>query len=233
MNSPRLLRAEPIGCQGGYQQMIWLKSSGTTRENLTAAAEINHSPTCLSFYKNFIYLADSCINSFSYITRSLLINQNKNILSYIKSYRKCLIPVIESEQGLGTRNLMHKITNYYLFGRYVLVWFYSPDENPGNNRIQQQYKIQIYQQSLQWRHNGRDSVSNHPPHDCLLNHLFKRRSKKTSKLRVTGLCAGNSPVTGEFTAQIASDAENASIWWRHHAKLVTMFQKSKFEKIKM
>ena len=41
-------------------------------------------------------------------------------------------------------------------------------------------------------------------------------SKKTSKLRVTGLCAGNSPVTGEFPAQMASDAENVSIWWRHH-----------------
>ena len=44
-----------------------------------------------------------------------------------------------------------------------------------------------------WRHDGRDSVSNHQPHDCLLNRLFRRRSKKTSKLRVTGLCAGNSP----------------------------------------
>ena len=41
--------------------------------------------------------------------------------------------------------------------------------------------------TLQWRHNGLDSLSNHQPHDCLLNHLFRRRSKKTSKLRVTGL----------------------------------------------
>ena len=39
---------------------------------------------------------------------------------------------------------------------------------------------------------------------------------KTSKLRVTGLCAGNSPGTGEFPAQMASNAENVSIWWRHH-----------------
>ena len=69
--------------------------------------------------------------------------------------------------------------------------------------------------TLQWRHNGRDGVSNHQTHDCLLNRLFRRRSKKTSKLRVTGLCAGNSPVTGEFRAQRASDAENVSIWWRH------------------
>ena len=45
---------------------------------------------------------------------------------------------------------------------------------------------------LRWRNNERDSVSNHQPHDCLLNGLFRRRSKKTSKLRVTGLCVGNS-----------------------------------------
>ena len=66
---------------------------------------------------------------------------------------------------------------------------------------------------LHWRHNARDGVSNHQPHDCLLNRLFRRRSKKTSKLRVTGLCVGISPVP----AQMASNAENVSIWWRHRA----------------
>ena len=40
--------------------------------------------------------------------------------------------------------------------------------------------------------------------------------KKTSKLRVTGICEGNSPGTGEFPAQMASNAENVSVWWRHH-----------------
>ena len=59
---------------------------------------------------------------------------------------------------------------------------------------------------LQWRHNGRDGVSNHQPHDCFLNHLFRRRSKKISKLRVTG----------ELPANKASNAENVSMWWRHH-----------------
>ena len=53
----------------------------------------------------------------------------------------------------------------------------------------------------------------------LLNGLFRLRPKKTSKLRVTDLCEGNSPVTGEFTGQRASDAENVSIWRRHHALL--------------
>ena len=70
--------------------------------------------------------------------------------------------------------------------------------------------------SLQWRHNALDGVLNHQPHDCLLNCLFGRRSKKTSKLRVNGLCVGNSPGADEFPAQMASNAENVSIWWRHH-----------------
>ena len=70
---------------------------------------------------------------------------------------------------------------------------------------------------LLWRHNDHDNVSNHQHHGCLLNRLFRRRSKKTSKLRFTGLSAGNSPGTDEFPALMASDAENVSIRWRHHA----------------
>ena len=54
--------------------------------------------------------------------------------------------------------------------------------------------------ALQWRHNERDCFSNHHPRDCLLNRLSRRRSNKTSKVRVTGLCVVNSPVTGEFPA---------------------------------
>ena len=72
--------------------------------------------------------------------------------------------------------------------------------------------------TLQWRHNERDGVSNHQPHDCLLNRLFRRRSQKTSKFRVTCLCAGSSPVTDEFPAQKASNTENVSIWWILHGK---------------
>ena len=76
---------------------------------------------------------------------------------------------------------------------------------------------------LHWRYNGHDGVSKHQPHHCLFNRLFRRRSKKTSKRRVTGLCAGNSPVTGEFPAQMASNAEIVPLLWRHHTlSLVTM-----------
>ena len=70
--------------------------------------------------------------------------------------------------------------------------------------------------SLQWRHDKRDSVSNYQLHDCLYNRLFRRRWKKSLQLCVTGLCEGNSPVTGEFPAQRINYAENVSIWWRHH-----------------
>ena len=61
---------------------------------------------------------------------------------------------------------------------------------------------------LQWCHNGRDCVSNHQPHDCLLNRIFRRRSKKSSKFHVTDLSVGN---------QWASNVENVSIWRCHHA----------------
>ena len=79
-----------------------------------------------------------------------------------------------------------------------------------------EWQTQPYHMTLHWRQNERVSVSDHQPHDCLLNCLFRHRSEKTSKLRVTGLCGGNSPLTGEFPAQMASNAENVSIWWRHH-----------------
>ena len=51
--------------------------------------------------------------------------------------------------------------------------------------------------------------------------VYSDADKKTPKLRVTGLCEGNSPGTGEFPAQMASNAENVSIWWRHHEVLVS------------
>ena len=61
--------------------------------------------------------------------------------------------------------------------------------------------------SLQWRHNEHDGISNHQPHNCLLNHLFRHRWMKTLKLCVTGLWEGNSLVTGEFLAQRVCNAK--------------------------
>ena len=50
-------------------------------------------------------------------------------------------------------------------------------------------------------HNEYDVVPNQWRVDCLLNHVFRHRSQKISKLCVTGLCEGNSPVTGELPAK--------------------------------
>ena len=111
--------------------------------------------------------------------------------------------------GLKTNTVCWKVEKYNL--RHAnLDW--GKDTN-----MDAYWSGRIYRKmALQWRQNGRDGVSNHQPHDCLLNRLFRRRSKKISKLRVPGLCARNSPVTGEFPAQRASNAENVSIGWRHH-----------------
>ena len=67
--------------------------------------------------------------------------------------------------------------------------------------------------TLQWRFNERDGISNL---DCLLNDLFMRRSKKTSKLHVTRLCQGNPPMTSGFPSHRASNADHVSIWLRHY-----------------
>ena len=70
--------------------------------------------------------------------------------------------------------------------------------------------------TLQWRRNECDDVSYHRRLHRVLHCWFRHWSKKTSKAPRHWLCAGNSPVAGEFPAQKASDAENVSIWRRHH-----------------
>ena len=76
-------------------------------------------------------------------------------------------------------------------------------------------------------HNECDGISNHWRFDCLLNCLFRHRSVKISKLRVSGLCQGNPPVTSGFPLQGASNAENVSIWW-HHPVLEGILPKGPF-----
>ena len=107
----------------------------------------------------------------------------------------------------------NNVYNLRLHDSFVAILFYFPSFD---------LKEDVYHfSSLHGCHNGHDSVSNHQPHDCLLlNRLSRRRSKKISKFRVTGLCAGNSPETGELPAQMNSNAENVSIWWRHHVSSI-------------
>ena len=51
--------------------------------------------------------------------------------------------------------------------------------------------------SIQWRINERHGVSNHLHLGCFLSRLFRRTSKKTSELSVTGLCERNPPMTSD------------------------------------
>ena len=67
----------------------------------------------------------------------------------------------------------------------------------------------------QWRHNGRDGVSNHQPH-----HFYATIYSCADQ----GKYRSSAPVAfvrgihrDEFPAQMTSNAENVSIWWRHHA----------------
>ena len=90
----------------------------------------------------------------------------------------------------------------------LVCWYHCLTRNIEINRTINNHKFAILTANLswnlrayQWRHNEHDNVSNHRPLDCLLDRLFRCRLKKTSKLRITGLCEGNSPVTGEFPSQ--------------------------------
>ena len=80
-----------------------------------------------------------------------------------------------------------------------LLWGYCFGSNTSDTNINIRFECNYEKScqrtreavSLQWRHNDRDGASNHRRLDCLLSRLFKCRSKKTSRLFVTGLCEGN------------------------------------------
>ena len=78
--------------------------------------------------------------------------------------------------------------------------------------------VKFVSESLQLRHNERDGVLNYWSLGCLHSRLFRGISKNISMLRVTGLCEGNPPVTGEFLSQRVTNAENVSICWRHNGE---------------
>ena len=86
----------------------------------------------------------------------------------------------------------------------------------------------LMRMTLHWRHNERDDVSNHQPHDCLLNRLFRCRSKKTPKLCVTGLYAGTSPWPMTSTHKWSATREMFSfddviMWWLNYLVFVSLY----------
>ena len=148
-------------------------------------------------------------------------------------YILCPIIIIKSEVwtithclGLGHDTMECAVCLFYILTNYDGLTLFVPGALVAHFLSKcysclRRFSLTIY--TLQLRHNGPDSVSHHQPNDCLLNRLFKRRSKKSSKLRATGVCAGNSPLTGEFLAQRTRKGKKVSIWWRHHDKKCTSF----------
>ena len=112
------------------------------------------------------------------------------------------------------------LPHYWPFvrGIYCCDWWISLTKAQFCRRLVFALVLALASCSLEWHHNGCNGISNHQPHHCLLNRSFRHRSKKALKLRTTDLCGGNSLVTSEFPAQMASNTENVSIWWRHHGK---------------
>ena len=118
------------------------------------------------------------------------------------------------------------VFNYFAY-TYMRIKYIHKDKKSKSvytlSRINQNNSWLVLTKTFQWRHNERDGVSNHQCLDCLLKRLFRRKSKKSSKLRGTGLCEGNSSVTGEFPVQRASNTEDVPIWWRHHELNASQF----------
>ena len=165
-----------------------------------------------------IFIYGSMNTQIAYMLNGINVCVEYNIISFYFSYYipdkyivhclRCLphpFQISTTVEYLGHMQLMYFIAirkasyfikNYrvwmFLSGAVVFFWF-------GYN-ISTQHTVSYVTfhpskicGTLLWRHNGRDSASNRLPHYCFLSRLFRRRSKETSKLRVTGLCAVNSP----------------------------------------
>ena len=64
-------------------------------------------------------------------------------------------------------------------GKVIYYGIPTPVYGPFSTRS---YGKQGHGYALQWRHNGRDGVSNHQLHDCLLNRLDQRKHKSSASL---------------------------------------------------
>ena len=98
-------------------------------------------------------------------------------------------PVATPHKGPVTRK-MFPFDDVIMMRHLIRSWNGAQVGLPINS---QWFYLKFSLTTLRWRHNELDGVSDHQPHDCLLNRSFRRISKKTWKLRFTGLCEGNSP----------------------------------------
>ena len=128
-----------------------------------------------------------------------LTKQKQSVYKYI-TWRQSVSIGLYNILTIAMLNIFKKTLN--LFALYIISRHWEGTDVlliEGNDVFKLHSSLK-QKMALQWCHNGRDGVSNHRRFDCLLYRLFGSRSKQTSKLRATGLCEGNSPVTGEFPA---------------------------------
>ena len=125
------------------------------------------------------------------LTRIITQPMNKNGCPYQTPINMLWAQALEERTNChGVLPIWRSLSLYHLFGWYcksnLHECFNSKNLPILFAKLQRVlfYYVKTFSMSLQWRHNGRDGVSNHHPHECLLNRLFERRSKKTSKLRV-------------------------------------------------
>ena len=91
-----------------------------------------------------------------------------NELMFWRKYMSDSLITVHIWQILPQLKLRNSVSCMFLLSSW--------DEKSLSDLLSQQMVSQSM--ALRWRHNGRVSVSNHQPHDCLLNRLFRRRSKK-------------------------------------------------------
>ena len=132
-------------------------------------------------------IAASCVITPPQIIRVLRLDIRSN--SFASTMRYWMFHVMTLSLTTPTSPETNAINTTSYSGRSIH-HFLSPDTFWLFGKPPKVAHQSVFQSTFWWRHNGHDGVSNHQPHYCLLNRLFGCRSKKTSKLRVTGFCAG-------------------------------------------
>ena len=145
----------------------------------------------------------------------------------------CLMGIHRSPVNAPHKGQWRRALMFYLICAWINGW--TNNREAGDSRCECAHYdviVMLYKHVVFYRHRNSSTVStmhrgvsNHQPHHCLLNRLFRRKSKKTSTLRFTGLlreihrCTVNSPHKWPVTR-----AENLSIWWRHHVYSVSVYR---------
>ena len=121
----------------------------------------------------------------------------------------------------------------------VMTWCQTSSKLLPNPVKTQPYIFITKPETLQRCHNESDGISNHWHLSCLLSCLFGRRSKRASKLRVTGLCVRRShrwpmnfPHKGPGTWKTFpfDDVVMKSLWFGDLHQLITKHKDDKWDK---